>query len=107
MRIPSWGPKYRVSLEIFINSFTPAEEGKEDRDKFLMVGGRMPFIGLYREKLICQAKFAWNSNRTDVSFKPEKGTWIKIEASQFVDNNEVQIGFEPFNKDDLPSISLR
>ena len=76
-------------MEIYINSFTPPED-ETDRDKFLMAGLRMPLMGLYGESLYINAMFDSNSNKTGrTSFKPGLATWVQIEASQYVDNNEV------------------
>ena len=87
MIIPVWGPTFRISFEILINSFA---ETNDDRDKFLMVGWRFPLMGLFGRSLYTQAKFDYGVNRTGTSFRTSLGTWISIVVSQYIEDNEVK-----------------
>ena len=88
MRLPVWGPAYRVTLGIKIKAFNNGG----DQDKFLLIGHRHPLIALNNKNLYIQT--IMNSNKTGYSFKPSLNQWYNLVVSQYFEDNEVRNLFQ-------------
>ena len=97
--LPSWGDQFDVSLELWIESFTPSNSnGWSELLRFTATnkdmgsaGHRIPAIFAHKDGYIgVRSQVGTNANAgKNINIKTK--TWTKVEIKQYIENGEVYI----------------
>ena len=99
--VPSWGPSFIVSLNLYINSFD-GENLMQDKWAELLrftstdnnccaIGDRIPAIFANKGGFIQVATQLWRKGNRWKNINLDVQTWYNIEMKQFSQNNKVDI----------------
>ena len=99
--VPSWGPSFIVSLNLYINSFD-GENLMQDKWAELIrftatdnnccaIGDRIPAIFANKGGFIQVATQLWRKGNRWKNINLDVQTWYNIEMKQFSQNNKVDI----------------
>ena len=99
--VPSWGPSFIVSLNLYINSFE-GENLMQDKWAELLrftstdnnccaIGDRIPAIFANKGGFIQVATQLWRKGNRWKNINLDVQTWYNIEMKQFSQNNKVDI----------------
>lgn len=99
--VPSWGPSFIVSLNLYINSFEGENLMKDKWAELLRftstdnnccaIGDRIPAIFANKGGFIQVATQLWRKGNRWKNINLDVQTWYNIEMKQFSQNNKVEI----------------
>ena len=99
--LPTWGPSYRITFELFINSFD-GENLKNGKLAELLrltttdgnccrIGDRIPAIFTDKRGFIQVATQIGNSGSKSKNVNLNEKTWYRLDLMQFAWNNKVRV----------------
>ena len=107
--LPSWGPEFRVSFDLYINSF-PNTNTSGYAEIFRFTGShsnygsyedRIPALYVHKDGNIAIAHFSCLP--ACPLYASNLGTWYKIDLQQYIKNNQVKTGHK--HKSYVPRVS--
>ena len=97
--LPSWGDQFDVSLELWIESFTPSNSnGWSELLRFTATnkdmgsaGDLIPAIFAHKDGYIHVTSQVGTNGNAHKNFNIKTQTWTKVEIKQYQENGEVYI----------------